>query len=388
MKTWFACTLALFAAGAVAWPKSTALVGAAAPSQVNRPVQMVPGGQRQVGKPGEKGATYYAIEGQTTRLTTRFRDGHVAIAERGLIGDVTTTLRDRAGNERARLKVSRIDSTHDLVHYEPNAGTPFQAFSDATSVRPTLDWASRQAYGLEKDGAIDLVWDHGSMKPKGSTRRDVESEVDEVETVWANGLVAKLTRQTYSRRQIAPGRVVQGPALVTELTLHGAPAGTGVWFEQDQVFAYTVPALMAGAVVIGAEDMQADYGGWPLTPDTTWLNIQMIATHHLKTLASKQTADAKACGPREPSRFAQFFMPTLLANEVGCDDFHYWDTGLLRDCCDDHDRCYAKSGCDSSTWWQWWRSWSCDRCNMAVVGCFFVRAQLDPRCLQRQDCAG
>ena len=60
-------------------------------------VQIVPAGQKQVGNPGEKGATYYALEAQTTRLTTRFHDGHVAVTERGLVGDVRTTLRDPPG---------------------------------------------------------------------------------------------------------------------------------------------------------------------------------------------------------------------------------------------------------------------------------------------------
>ena len=34
---------------------------------------------------------------------------------------------------------------------------------------------------------------------------------------------------------------MQGPLLVTELTLHGAPVGKAVWFEKDQVFAYALP---------------------------------------------------------------------------------------------------------------------------------------------------
>ena len=46
-------------------------------------------GERLAGNPGEKGATYYAIEGRTSRSTTRFRDGHVAVTERGTIGDLT-----------------------------------------------------------------------------------------------------------------------------------------------------------------------------------------------------------------------------------------------------------------------------------------------------------
>ncbi len=385
MKQRLAFVIAILGAGGWSWSGTRAVVGA---EQGNAPVQIVPPGQKQVGNPGEKGATYYALEAQTTRLTTTFKDGHAAVAERGLVGEVRTILRDQAGNERAQLRLNRIDGTHDMVNYEPIAGAPFQALSDPNVARPTLDWATRQTYGLAKDGADNLVWDGGTMRRKGAARRDVDSDVASVETVWAGGLIARLTRQNYSRRQIAPGRFVQGPVMVTELTLHGAAVGTAVWFEQDQVFAYSLPGLMTGLVVIGPEHLKASYGGWPFTPDTTWLNLQIIAAHHFKTLLARQGSVAKACAPPPPSRLAQFFSPTLYANEAGCDDFHWLDGSMVRDCCDDHDRCYSKSGCDSSSWWQWWKSWTCDRCNIAVVGCFFARGSADDRCITRQGCAG
>ncbi len=385
MKTWLAVVVLVVVSGALAWPRSRSLAAAA---QRKAPVRVVPPGNKQMGNPGEKGATYYALEAKTTRLTTRFRDGHVAVTERGLIGDVSTTVRDAGGNERARLRLTRIDAAHDIVRYDPAAGPSVQALSDPNVARPTLDWATRQAYGLTKDGTDNLVWDGGAMRPTNAARRDADRDVSDVETVWANGLVARLSRQTYSRREIAPGRAVQGPVMVTELTLHGVPVGTGAWFEQDQVFAYTLPGLMTGLVVIGPENLKADYGGWPFAPDTTWLNLQIIAAHHFKTQRATPGAAARACESPQPGRLAQFFMPTLAANEPGCDDFHWLDGSVVRECCDDHDRCYSKSGCDSSTWWQWWKSWTCDVCNIAVVGCFFARGTVDPRCITREGCAG
>ena len=390
MKTWMASAVVIFVLGAMAWLKPGAAIGVAQAqgTQANRAVQIVPAGQKQVGNPGEKGATYYALEAQTTRLTTRFRDGHAAVTERGLVGDVHTTLRDVGGNDRARLRLNRIDGGHDMVSYEPTDGNRFQALSDPSVVRPTLDWAARQVYGLVKDGADNLVWDGATMRKKNAPQHDVDADVDALETVWANGLTARLTRTTYSHRQIAPGRFVGGPVMVSELTQFGAPVGTAVYFEKDRVFAYSVPGFTAGAVVIGTDELKANYGGWPFTPDTTWLNLQIIATYHFKTLMAKQGSVARTCEPSTPSRLAQLFAPTVYANEAGCDDLHWLDGSVLRECCDDHDRCYSKSGCDSNTWWQWWRSWSCDRCNMTVVGCFFARASLDDRCITRQGCAG
>lgn len=376
MKTWLAFSVVVLVIGALAWPKSGSVVRAA---QGNTPVQMIPGGQKLVGNPGEKGATYYALEAQTTRLTTRFRDGHVAVTERGLIADVRTTLRDQAGNELARLRTNAIDGVRDTLLYEPSDGPTFQARRDA-SVKPTLDWATRQAYGLARDGTANLVWESGTMRPKGAARRDVDHEVTEVVTVWANGLTAKLTRKIYSRRELAPGRVVQGPALVSELTLNGVAAGTGVWFEQDQVYAYQLPGLTNGLVYIGPEHLKRDYGGWGFTPDTTWVNLQTIALHHFKTLVAKNGFVAKSCDTPKPNRLVQFFVPTVHANDSGCDGMHWLDSTILRGCCDDHDRCYSKDGCTSRSWWRVWSSWTCDFCNVEVVACFAAGGNRDPLC--------
>ena len=55
------------------------------------------------------------------------------------------------------MRLNRIDAGHDMVNYEPRGGPPFQALSDPNLVKPTLDWTARQAYGLVKDGADQLV---------------------------------------------------------------------------------------------------------------------------------------------------------------------------------------------------------------------------------------
>jgi hypothetical protein len=374
MKTWLALVALALVVGAVAWPTSTSVAG---PAQENVPVKVIPGGQKQAGDPGKKGATYYALESQTTRLTTKFRDGHIAIAERGFTGNVKATVHDREGNERARLKTNRTDGAHDTLSYEPAGGTPLQALSDP-SARPTLDWVSHQAYGLVRDGAEHLVWDKGVMRPRGAAVRDVDDEVDEVETVWANGLVARLTRRDVPPNEIAPGRVVQGRAWVTDLTVNRVPAGRSMWFEQDQVFAYYLPGLTDTLVWIGPEHLKADYGGWPFKPDTTWLNLQTIAAHHFKTLIAKQGFVAKKCEAPQPNRLAQFFFPAVLANEPGCDRLHWLDGTLVRECCDDHDRCFSRAGCTERSWWQFWKSWSCDYCNLVVVSCFMAGDQIDP----------
>jgi hypothetical protein len=266
--------------------------------------------------------------------------------------------------------------------------------SDPNVVKPTLDWSAKQAYHLSKGGSDHLVWDQGMMRSSSKPRIDVEADVTEVETEWADGLTAKATRQVYERRQIAPGRFVGGPVLVSELRLHGVHVGTAVWFEQNRAYAYHLPQLMPeGMVVVFEADQVKDYGGWPIKPDTTWINLQLIGSHHLRTLVAKNgfVNAARNCNVAPTSRLARltdFFVPRLLANEPGCDDHHYWDGGVLRVCCDDHDRCYAKDGCTQSSWWQWWSSWACTKCNLLVVVCFVVQSQADPECINQKACAG
>jgi hypothetical protein len=299
-------------AAVAAWMSSAAFTASAA--------------QPPTRNPHEKGATYYALEAQTGRLTARFTDGRETVADRDASGTISTVLRDRAGNELGRRR---------------HAGVL------------TLDAASLQRAG------------------------HADREVSQLVTEWSEGLTATLTRQTYEKRQLGPGRFVQGPALVSELTLNGVPVGRGAWFVDDQVYAYTFAGGLGGAF-IAPEHLQQNYGGWGFAPDTTWVNLQTIALYHFKTEIKNKGFVARNCEPAAPSRLAQFFFPTLYADEPGCDGLHWLDGSLLRPCCDDHDRCYSRNGCSASSWWRWWSGWSCTFCNIEVAACFSNGG--DPRC--------
>jgi hypothetical protein len=276
--------------------------------------------------PHEKGATYYALEAKTGRLTTRFADGNETVADRDMSGAVHTVLSDRSGNRLA-----------NRLHPAP----------------VTLDAASRSTAGRD------------------------DADVSEVVTEWSDGLTASLTRQSYPRRELAPGRFVQGRALVADLTLNGVAAGRGVWFVDEQVYAYSFPDGLGGAF-IGPEHLNQHYGGWGFAPDTTWVNLQTIALYHFKAEIKAKGFLAKRCDAPQPNRVAQFFFPTVSANEPGCDGLHWIDGTILRACCDDHDRCYSANGCSSSSWWRFWSGWGCTYCNMEVVACFSNGG--DPRC--------
>ena len=111
-----------------------------------------------MGDPGKKGDTYYWLESQTTRLTTRFADATV-VAERGAGGEVRAKVQDVDGNETANFTVKS-----NAVQFASVGTQTLQALNDSGE-RPTLDWANRQAYTLWKDHRVGarLSWQAGLM---------------------------------------------------------------------------------------------------------------------------------------------------------------------------------------------------------------------------------
>lgn len=275
---------------------------------------------------------------------------------------------DAGGNEVADFSLDRVDGVNDVVRYAPRVGNGLHVLSEST-VRPTLDWSSYQAYTLWKDQVEDaerVEWRGNLIRRKGSAERDVEKAVVELQTEWSNGLSTKTVRKSVSRHAALPGRVVSGEVLVTRLIRNGTDLGVANWYPGSQILMWNLPGLTKG--YIGPEHMK-QFGGWPFVPDMAWLNLQVTAFQHYKTQIQKKGFVAS----REPTwsdRLLQFVAPTLQANEPGCDDLHWLDGSVLRFCCDVHDFCYEKIGCSSRSWWRFWQSWGCSYCNIGVVYCF------------------
>jgi len=354
----------------LAGPWWTARLRANPTPQSGSAVRPAPVGKRLASKPGEKGATYYALEGQAARLTMRFADA-TAVAERTFEGDVVTKLNDAFGNELAHFKADRIDGANDVLQYTAKAGKVLQVFNDP-SVRTTLDWANHQTYSLWKDrvdpDGASLEWQDGMIRRKGAAKQDLRKEVLELQTDWANGMTAKTVRKVAANRDLIAGRTLHGEVFVSHLTRDGAEVGIANWFPEQQVFIWDLPGLTKG--YIGPEHLK-DYGGWPFTPDMTWLNLQVSALHHYKTQIQQKGFVAKS-RPGWPARVLQFMAPTLSADEPGCDGLHWLDGTIYRFCCDIHDVCYSQNGCTSKSWWQIWTSWRCDYCNAWVIDCFLA----------------
>jgi hypothetical protein len=201
--------------------------------------------------------------------------------------------------------------------------------------------------------------------------RDLRPRV--LETEWAGGLSVKTTRRSNVRDAGPAGRVFTGDALSARLTRNGAEIGASDWFAKSGVFRFSIPSLRVYGS-IEAKHLER-YGGWPFTPDAEWLNLQLLAFYHFKSLIDAKgfvASNVKGCGQQTSvaGRFANLFVPRLQANEEGCDGLHWLDGTIYRFCCDIHDRCYSKYGCNATSWWQFWNGWRCDACNSWAAWCF------------------
>jgi hypothetical protein len=338
-------------------------------------VRTAPAGHRVGATPGKKGATDYWLESQTARLTAKYSDGTTARATRGTDGNFETSVTDRSGDGVARFTVSRVGAdgggAEAVLHYTPRSGGALHVFGEST-VRPTLAWANTQAYTLSKDGAATaasgLEWRNGLMRRRGAAPRDVERQLSELHTEWSGGLSVRTVRGTAGNLPWSDQRALSGEVLVSLLIREGAPIGSANWFVKEQVLIWNIPGVTAGSLT--AEQMKT-FGGWPFAPDAEWLNLQTLAFYHFKTAMDQQGPVVARMPPASRSRrVLDVFVAPVQANEPGCDGLHWLDGTVLRFCCDVHDRCYQKYGCSSSSWWQFWTSWTCDACNLGAVFCF------------------
>ena len=365
---------ALLAAAAALVASSRPLLGSREPrpsvaiQPLPQAVQTIPGGYARVAaKPGEKGATYYWLEGQVRRVVTHFPDA-VVTAERAADGDLETRVTDTAGNEVGRLRVDRVDDANHVVQYMTAKGEAIQALGRA-GAKPTLDWANEQAYSLWKDRVkpgVSLEWQGALMRPRQAGARPAGTDIQAIDVEWPDGITATAERRADVRATVVPGRTFRGPVVISKLRRHGTEIGVSNWFPQNRVFVWNIPGVSSGYF---DQEILKSVGGWTFEPDVFWVNLQTIAFLHFKTLLDERGTVAQ----RQPGwvdRVTSFFEPTLQADDAGCDGLHWLDGTVFRYCCDTHDLCYSKYGCTSYTWWQWWSSWQCDGCNLGVVYCF------------------
>lgn len=346
-------------------------------------VRLVPSGQSAAGTPGKKGATYYALERRSARVTTEFLDGNIAVAERSLDDDITTNLRTSFGVDINRVRVNRKGGgAEDSVQYIRPGNESIQAVVDGGDTPPTLDWLNRQSHHFYEDSVTspnNLRWQNGSIRRNGAGADDdamTEAQtVRTIETEWSNGLSAKTRRVHLKPGDQFDGKSVSGDVLVTTVSKNGARVGVANYFVNERIYAWKMPGVAEG--LISTAHLTPRYGGWLFTPDMTWMNLQALGFYEwglAKPAATTRAASACVVKPTLLQRLANLVSPAVHAagvkDDPGCDDLHWLDGSTFRNCCDIHDLCYEKYGCTSSSWWRVWTSWNCDRCNGSAVWCF------------------
>ncbi len=314
-------------------------------------------------EPGQKSDTDYWLDSQIVRLTARYADATIT-AERGVGGVVAARVADRNGNVTANLSVRS-----SLLQYAPTTGDPFLAANDSGE-RPTLEAASRQAYSLWKDGTQGLRWQRGVMR-----RPDRDLEPLELHTEWAQGLTAHAQRKfNASVRVTVKGRktVYAGEIVTTRLTRDGAEIGSAVWFPARQTLMFSIGNVKGSIDPEVLSEKNNGPGGWTFAVTSAWINLQSIAFQYFAS-QPKATVARSGCGQPTGAiaRVADFFFPTVHANQPGCDWPFVWLNGsTFEPCCNRHDICYAAYGCTWKSWWMIWTNWRCDVCNLIVYNCF------------------
>jgi hypothetical protein len=244
------------------------------------------------------------------------------------------------------------------------------------TVRQTLDWSNQQSHRLYQERVVSgtsLEWRNGMMRnagaPPANDDRDNDRDVRAIETQWANGLTARTVRIAATPGTTYDGKQVRGDILSTRLMRDGVEVGNASYLTYERIFTWVMPGVSEG--VIATEHLKARYGGWPFTPDLIWMNLQTLGTFHWRTLLKAKGTVARVPSTRGTNPLLQFFLPSLTANEPGCDGMHRLDGSVFRPCCDIHDACYyaATPQCTQNSWW-YWGSWSCDRCNIMAFACF------------------
>jgi hypothetical protein len=361
----------LSAAGTSMWRVAAQNQAVRSPNTVERLASNAPAPQRTA---SDRGATFRWLEERAIRVETTFTDA-VATTERIAGGDLRTHLTDAAGRDLGEFMVDRVAAGSDVLTFK-TGDQPVVRAAGRAGTQPSLDWSNRQAYAMWKDKADDpatmLEWQGDLIRGRGRPAVDFRRDTLAVKTEWGDGFAAHGARSAGQRPHPTTGAPSRGTAFESRLLRDNIEVGRSRWYPEEQVYVWSVPGLTNG--YLDAERMK-DVGGWTFTPDLAWTNVQTYAFHYFHTLTATQGFVAEATAPVRPwlARLADAIVPTVYANEPGCDGLHWLDYTIFRPCCDAHDRCYEKYGCSWRSWWEVWSSWRCTGCNIGVTFCIMSR---------------
>jgi hypothetical protein len=354
------------------------------------------------------GRTFHDLEAQAERVVTTFSDAEVE-TRREASGAWKAALRDRQGRLHAELTGTR---SHRAVGYRQARRTSDDlTFEVPEGTEVSLDWAATQVYALwtderalTRDGRVfdpaEARWDghvrrDGQALRRGPSAGQLSSRIQRVVTEFPDLTVTaaldqhtpvKAARKVYYSKFTA--RVVDRRT--------GRDKGFIRWFDEAQTLTWKLEG--GGEGVVMATRLRE---GWTFTPTMAWAAVQARAfTSHqphaadpgpwarLRELVRRPTS-WPALGQvawlgsfPNLSRPLPWQTPLVTAergaaavNEPGCDYLHWLDNTIFRRCCDAHDQCFEKHGCNASSWrWPFSGTWICAACNAAAVWCFCTAA--------------
>jgi hypothetical protein len=316
----------------------------------------------------DMGGTFYFLEARAKKVTVRFADG-MAMADRGLDGNIRTRSTDLAGNEAGKLSVDQVSARDAEMLYESNGTQLFYA-PVRPDVRPTLDWAALQAHALRRDGHPSTVqWQGRFARARGARPGNLEDAAAEVVTEFDQDVTAKTVRVTPK-----PGEN-RRPHTLTRIYDAGVEIGEVAWVPSQKLLMWSFKGLTKGSV--NEETLKkTPSGGWTFQPSLAWANVQALAFYTFHARLAKAGTVSVARNDQEPRSLGRKVLESLVrplqANAPGCDGLHWLDGSIFRPCCDAHDICYAKAGCNQYSWyWPPAMSWACTGCNTLVAYCFY-----------------
>lgn len=297
---------------------------------------------------------YAHLEDQARRVVTEFEDGAIATAVRAADGSITATYAER-GKETARLRISGRGDV--VIHLQSARGDSVPRRGSLESL-PALDWVNVHLHNSQ-----DLL-----RKSRAGFGRDVVSLPKELTGVAATENVATAEETnairsvtTYFHDYVAHSRMVSiddpGKATFTTVLTSAVADRQEVslrWSAHHRILQWKVRGKQMATIT--SRDLP-EKAGWQ--PNLAWANVQ---TYALAASAST-SAQARVLDAHSDA--------VTVLNEEGCDGLHWLDGTIYRPCCDQHDKCFEKNGC---TWKSWWfdGSWSCVKCNIAVIRCFIT----------------
>lgn len=262
---------------------------------------------------------------------------------------------------QAMTNVLKLPAGH-TVSSAPNKGETYHML-DAAAVRVTTVFdtlttiSERDVQGTMTTRYIDTVGNDLGTRHRPPTTEHIQ----EVRTEWPDDLIA----HSKTLKNASAG------SFATNFTQHGVRIGWVSWHAKPRVMVWSFPGVTEGLL----DDARlADIGGWPFIPDQTWINVQAYAYYfYYKLPKDKGIAEVRPAPPSLAATLLQYLLPTLHANEPGCDaGLHWLDVSVFRPCCDRHDRCYGKDGCTARSWRHPFETgWQCLKCNIVVTLCFF-----------------